>query len=178
MIDPSLVRIAFYEAVGEPRIMLFGPTTTNFRLLQDCFRRLSREELVIDLHEMPFVYVSGNVWLRLQSIGQIAWSERQGVFPGLRRLKKDTPAFRCGRTFQEWDDLAELIDPLVHSDEPGHQYLTRYPDEDAIVVVSKSEYDDSVIAEQPGRLFAPLCFSNLSPHLDGSVVDIEFSTAR
>ena len=40
---------------------------------------------------------------------------------------------------------ADLIDGLVASESAGHQYLDRFPYEDAIVVVSKAEYDDDVL---------------------------------
>jgi hypothetical protein len=41
--------------------------------------------------------------------------------------------------------LAELLDGMIQSKKPGHQYLTRFPDEDAIVVVSKGEYSDEML---------------------------------
>lgn len=44
-----------------------------------------------------------------------------------------------------WDYLDALVDGLVKDTVPGHQYLTRYPDEDAIVVFSKGEYSDDVL---------------------------------
>ena len=45
-------------------------------------------------------------------------------------------------------DLAELIDGLIKCPTAGHQYLTRYPDEDAIAVVSKGEYGDEMLESE------------------------------
>jgi hypothetical protein len=53
--------------------------------------------------------------------------------------------FEWQRTAEGWDYLAELIDGLVKSPTPGHQYLSAYPSEEAIVVVSKGEYGEEVL---------------------------------
>ena len=49
-----------------------------------------------------------------------------------------------------WDYLAALLESLVKSPTPGHQYLTSYPNEDAIVVVSKGEYGDELLTGELG----------------------------
>jgi len=70
----------------------------------------------------------------------------QGKPQGVRRRPSDvSPVFEWLRTQEGWDYLAELIDGLVKDTSPGHQYLSAYPSEDAIVVVSKGEYGDEVL---------------------------------
>jgi hypothetical protein len=43
------------------------------------------------------------------------------------------------------DYLVELMDGLIQSKTAGHQYLTDYPKDDAIIVVSKGEYSDALL---------------------------------
>lgn len=127
--------------------MLFGPMLVDLKSLQECFYQLGEGEGAFEFDLLPTVYNSGEVRLRLQSLGEsfkvsgVTHDARQGI----RRIQGDQPSFTWTRTNEGWNYLAELLEDLVNSDEPGHQYLTRYPDEDAIVVVSKGEYGDDVL---------------------------------
>ncbi|RCS44651.1 hypothetical protein DTL42_17160 [Bremerella cremea] len=145
MIDPQKVRLAYYESGDGPRIMLFGPSQVELQALQDCFSRLSKDENSIDLHEQPFVHIAGDIQLRLQSVGSAFGKKNPCTLPGLRRNPEHSNSFIWTRTGEGWDYLAELIDSSVRAVTPGHQYLTSYPSEDAIVVVSKGEYGDEVL---------------------------------
>ena len=125
--------------------MMFGPNTVDLRALQACFRRLSQGEGPIELHVQPFVFAASDVQLRMASVGTTFGKKDPVTLPGLRRVCSDSNSFTWNRTNEGWDYLAELIDSSVQAECPGHQYLTSYPDEDAIVVVSRGEHGDDVL---------------------------------
>jgi hypothetical protein len=65
---------------------------------------------------------------------------------GLRLIRdKPSPSFRWALARDDWYDLVALLDGMIAAKYPCHQYLTSFPSEDALVVVSKGEYDDSVL---------------------------------
>jgi hypothetical protein len=138
------LRLAYYDASDGPRIMLFGPLEVDLLSLQQLFRRLAAGEGPFDLHALPFVEAFGGVRLTLQSSGPMFASGR-GKPQGIRLTSSESPEFQWRRTAEGWDYLAELIDGIVKNGGSGHQYLTAYPNEDAIVVVSKGEYSDEVL---------------------------------
>ena len=142
MIEPNKVRMAMYQSADGPRIMLFGPMEADFASLQSCFRQLKEKRVAIQLDSMPWIEASGNMTLRLESSASI-FNAGQHV-QGLRRQDSGR-SFVWTRTAEGWDYLDALVNGLVKDMAPGHQYLTRYPDEDAIVVVSKGEYSDDVL---------------------------------
>lgn len=144
MIDSSKVRLAYYDAPDGPRIMLFGPMEMDLVSLKTCFLRLAKGEPEIDLGRQSFIYTA-SAQLRLRSVGKMFKARTGNVHQGLRRQEPNAPRFSWNRSSEGWEYLAELIDGLIRSRQPGHQYLTRYPDEDAIVVVSKGEYGDDVL---------------------------------
>lgn len=76
------------------------------------------------------------------------WGQKKGLRQGLRRIGgSQSLEFEWMRTAEGWDYLAELIDSLVQSSTPCHQYLTAYPREDAIFVISKGEYGDELLRQ-------------------------------
>jgi hypothetical protein len=124
--------------------MMFGPMSVDLKSLENCFKKLSSGAAQIEFHALPFVFTSGGIRLRMCSVGR--WSDKKsGLASGLCRVDPEPLSFEWTRTCEGWDYLAELLSGLTVSQKPAHQYLTRYPDEDAIVVVSKGEYDDSVM---------------------------------
>ncbi len=146
-IAPTHIRLAYHEAPTEPRIMIFGPMSVDLRLLKKCFRQLSSGEAQIEFHSLPFVVASGDVRLRMCSVGRLNNRNARIAF-GLRRVEHERVSFEWTLDCEEWDDLAELLSPLPLSPEPAHQYLAGDYADDAIVVVSKGEYDDSVMTQQ------------------------------
>lgn len=144
VIDPKKIRLALYTSPDAPRVMLFGPMEADLASLKACFVGLSKREAELDLHSLPFIHAV-NVGLRLRSLGPLFYSKSRDGRQGLRRHLHDPHTFTWSRTNEGWDYLAELLDGLIKSQSAGHQYLTRYPDEDAIVVVSKGEYGDDVL---------------------------------
>jgi hypothetical protein len=135
----------FYEASDGPRIMIIGPVTGAFQSLQQLFRSLSQCRKHVEIHREPFIRAFGGIQLVASCTGAM-FQRWEGKPQGVRRRPSDVgPAFEWLRTEEGWDYLAELIDDLVKSTSPGHQYLSAYPREDAIVVVSKGEYGDEVL---------------------------------
>ncbi len=142
----SRLRLAYYDASDGPRVMIFGPMDADFRSLQELFARLSRTpSRPCELQEQPFVASFGGTRITLASSGPM-FAQTGCTRQGIQRVKDASgPVFEWCRTAEGWDYLAKLIDALVAGATPGHQYLTRYPAEDAIVVVSKGEYGDDVL---------------------------------
>jgi len=145
MIDyANKIRFIYYEASDGPRLVLFGPLDVDLKSLQALFRQLAATPNInVQLDEQPFVMP--RIKIRLSSYDMTG---KRPKIPrcGLWKIQDDAAlSYQWSRTCEEWDDLAELIDGLVKTTQAGHQYMTRYPDEDAIVVVSKGEYIDDVL---------------------------------
>jgi len=141
------LNLAYYNASDGPRIMLFGPMEADFQSLQTLFRSLSQSKATIQLHCLPFIQAFDHIRLHLDCSGPI-FQSGQGKPQGVRRIgSSEGEEFAWRRTDEGWDYLAELIDGLVRSSGPGHQYLSSYPNEDAIVVLSKGEYGDDVLKQ-------------------------------
>lgn len=145
LIDPALVRLAFYESSEGPRIMIFGSMCTNLQAVQECFHELSEEKCNLELGEQSFVFVAGDIRLRLRSSDDFFEETDGESMLGLRRIENEQCSFIWTRTKEGWDYLAKLIAGMISAKHSGHQYLTNFPDDDAIVVVSKGEYGDEVI---------------------------------
>lgn len=144
-ISPTLLRLAFYAASDGPRVMIFGPSAADFGRLQQQFAWLAQSpKCECELHEQPFVRSFGGVRITARNVGPM-FTGASAMRPGIRRVEgAEAPCFEWCRTSEGWDYLAKLMDGLTRVD-AGHQYLTNYPSEDAIVVVSKGEYDDDVL---------------------------------
>lgn len=147
MLDPSLIRIAFYEGSDGARLVFFGPKEATFHSLQRCFRQLakSRDRESIDLVRLPWIYAACGISVRLVSFDAERESQQQNERHGLRKIFDSPPTFEWRRSTEEWRYLGEMIQGLLDSDTACHQYLTGRPSDDAIVVVSKGEYPDAVL---------------------------------
>lgn len=148
MVEPDKkLRLAFYDASDGPRIVIFGPMDADFQSMQELFRKLSYNTGPYDLDKLPFIQAFGNIRVVVSSSGSM-FEEAKGRPQGLRRRHSmPNNTFEWQRTAEGWDYLAQLIDGLVTSFTPGHQYLTSYPNEDAIIVLSKGEYSDKILDE-------------------------------
>ena len=144
MIDSNKVRLAYWASADGPRVMMFGPMQTDLESLRECFLELSKGESEMTLDSLPFIHSVG-VRLRLRSLGELFRAKEGDARQGLRRQSSDDESFVWSRTNEGWEYLAELLDGLIQSQKPGHQYMTRFPDEEAIIVVSKGEYADDVL---------------------------------
>jgi len=138
------VRLAHYDASDGPKLMMFGPLHVDLPSLQKLFRYLAAKPgTSIQLGEQPFVVALAKVRLICTDLKPVGALNQHA---GLRRLHGvQGMAFEWGLNSEGWDDLAVLMDALVKSPNAGHQYLTTYPVEDAIAVVSKGEYADEVL---------------------------------
>lgn len=138
------LRLAYYISSDGPRLVMFGPLGVDLLSLQGTFRRLATTGgHSLQLDDQPFVVPFARI--RLSSSGELSGEEEDHPF-GLRQIRDEgSPSFRWVRTCEGWDYLAELLQGLIDAPTAGHQYMTSYPDEDAIVVVSKGEYTDDVL---------------------------------
>jgi len=138
------IRMSFFDASDGPRIMLFGPMDVDLVALQQFFLKMSRKCVNERLDSQEFVVAFHGIQVLAKCSGPgAANASEQGIF---RRQVKSSD-FEWTRSSGGWDYLAELIDGLVLSKTAGHQYLSRYPEEHAIVVVSKGEYSDEVLSQ-------------------------------
>jgi len=142
----SKLRLTFYDASDGPRLVLFGPLNADFESIQRLFMKLSQTPgMTCELADQSFIAAFGGTKVRLSCSGPMFPHKRSGG-QGIRRVEPATlPIFEWQRSAEAWDYLAELIDPIVKESTPGHQYLTRFPGEDAIVVLSKGEYGDDIL---------------------------------
>ena len=139
------LNLAFYEGSDGPRVMLFGSLNAPFDQLQCIFRGLSKQKGPFELHSLPFIRAFGGIELFALCSGSI-FQHGRGKLQGVRQTgMADQKTFNWVRTAEGWDYLAELIDGLVNGATAGHQYLSSYPSEDAIIVLSKGEYGDEVL---------------------------------
>jgi hypothetical protein len=139
------LNLTYYNASDGPRLILFGPMEADYASLQALFRRLSQSKGEFELHCLPFIAPIGDIRLVVcckESMLEAGQGKRQGI----RKIgSSDSEEFLWQRTAEGWDYLAALIDGLIKSAVPGHQYLSSYPSEDVIVVLSKGEYTEDII---------------------------------
>ena len=141
------LRLALYEAPDGPRVMLFGSLQGEFRKLQECFRNLASNQRPLEIHSLSFIQPFGDIRLIASCSGSMLEPLAEKA-QGLRKVDDvNGHEFNWLRTAEGWEYLADLIDGLVTSSNPGHQYLSNYPTEDAILVVSKGEYGDDVLSK-------------------------------
>lgn len=144
-ISTSKVRLAYFEASDrsrdKPRLMMFGSMDVDWQSIQLLFKRLaSTPGELLQLDKQPFVIHSGLEVVLVNIENNI---KRRRYSLGLQRLVGVARlSFEWAYASDDWGNIADLLDPLIASDAPCHQYLTTYPYEDAIVVVSKGEYTD------------------------------------
>jgi hypothetical protein len=139
------IRMSFLNAADGPRIMLFGPMDVDLQALQHCFRELSKRGEEIRLDRQPFSVSFGGVELVAKCAESSPETKRLGKQGRLVKTAKDEPHFEWTQSAEGWDDLAKFMDGLVQSKTAGHQYLTNYPKDGAIIVVSKGEYSDDLL---------------------------------
>ena len=141
------IRMSFLNASDGPRIMLFGPMDVDLLALQQCFRELGKCGEQIQLEQQSFVVSFGDVAVIASCSGSLFETEGVRAHGSLVRAAKDARQFEWNHTSEGWDYIAELMNGLLGSTSAAHQYLTAYPKDDAIVVVSKGEYSDNLILE-------------------------------
>ena len=95
MLNPFLIRIAFYEGSDGPRLMLFGSLESAFELIQKCFDELAecKENCSIDLDQLPWVYASNGIKVRLTSCGYEPEAPKSIAPNGIQKTGINPPAF-------------------------------------------------------------------------------------
>jgi hypothetical protein len=107
----------------------------NFDALRQFFLSLSESQTSILLDRQPFVESLGDIEISVSKVGPIRYFRRQPNHPSHFQMV-------CSAEESKW--VVQLIDSLIDSSVPCHQYLTQYP-EDAVLVLSKGEYSDEVL---------------------------------
>lgn len=138
------IRMACYPGSDGPRIMLFGPADVDFRPLQDLFRALSKNEGPFEMHNLDFIAAFSGTRIVAACSGS-RYKDSFGKPQGIWRAGDSENEYVWQKTAEGWDYLAELIEPLVCGSRSGHQYLSSYPSENAIIVLSRGEYGDEVL---------------------------------
>lgn len=150
------LRLIYYEASDGPRLVMFGPIDADFRSLQELFVRLSQTPgMSCELAEQSFIAAFGGVRVLLSCSAPLP-SRKQAIWRGIRngldRVETEAnPVFEWRLAEEDWDDRVALLAPLVTKPGAGHQYLDHHAADDAIVVVSKGEYGDEMLAREQGR---------------------------
>lgn len=127
--------------------MLFGPLEVDLISLQTCFYGLAKDGGIdsIQLDQLPWIHTADGVKVRLLSCDlKDEFVKRNSAF-GIRKIDTCSNSYLWKQTKEEWQFLGNLIQGLLDFKKPCHQYLSSYPSDDAIVVVSKGEYTDEVL---------------------------------
>lgn len=129
---------------------MFGPIDVDLGSLQDVFRMLATTPgKSVELEKMPFVVPFDGVRIRLSCPAPTPHGHKVGREGVVRIEGLSGPAFDWICAAEAWDDLVEVLDPVIRSEGPCHQYLTDFTSDgvpgDATVVVSKGEYADDVV---------------------------------
>ncbi|MFN0207492.1 MAG: hypothetical protein ACKVS6_14395 [Planctomycetota bacterium] len=122
------------------RILISGALDTDLAPLQNLFERLGRERNEFSLSNLPFIVAIDQLDIVAKSTSgtnqKSSLLSEHTLF-----LRANSPmTFERIQTSERWMDLVELIDPIIKSTAPCHQYLTESINDDAIIVLSKGEY--------------------------------------
>lgn len=140
------LRMTFYKSSEGPCVVLFGPLDVELDALRDCFQSLSHGGSPVQLDETEFIVPFGGI--RVLARGLAVTSGDGGSRRRVALRNGDAgPTFVWTQSADAWDNAAELVEGLIDSPIAGHQYLSEYPADDAIIIVSKGEFHDSVLAE-------------------------------
>ncbi len=133
-------------ASAGPRIVLFGPMEVDLAALQQCFHGLSQGSEPIELNKQEFVVPFGGVQVRARVARAGSWLQTFGDERGVVQRTATPLQFDWTQSAEDWGAIADLVGGLLESTVATHQYLTMYSAGDAVVVASKGEYPDDVLA--------------------------------
>ena len=123
-----------YESADGPRVMILARDSDAVRQLSCIFSELAEGTVTeVNLDALPFVGISSDVCIKCLRVSK----DPHGIF---RLENKGGHSFVWRHSPESWDYFVALLQGLTDSPEPGHHYLSEYPGEDVIVVVSKQEY--------------------------------------
>lgn len=132
-------RMVFYLSSDGPRIMFVGTMEARIDLLQRELVSLGQRPALCRFEDLPFVVADDGLQLHAIS-DHDSLGASESAKQSLLRERPDQIHFIWERSASGWKELAQLLEGLRTIHQPAHQYLTRYPVDDATVVVSKGEY--------------------------------------
>jgi hypothetical protein len=135
---PTQFSMSVYPGSDFPRIMLWGPQDVDVESLREIFLRLSQGAVSIQLETQPVIKSRSDLSIRLSSIAANDVGDRSAL--GLHQCYGQQNQFQWLCERETWSELAELLTGLNGVD-AGHHYLTECPADDALIVISKGEYD-------------------------------------
>lgn len=134
------LNVDFYEAPDGPRLLIFGSMDADFRSLRSVFRKLSLEPgLEIELKGASFIRMLGELEISLRSTEDGRHRSSRSTHGFRLSIERGSHHFTWTRTPEGWAYLVGLIDGVLKSDFPCHQYLASSPEDDATVELSKGE---------------------------------------
>jgi hypothetical protein len=144
----SKLRLAYYDSIDGPRILISGFPGGSFSELKRLFFELGRQpEGSCQLETQEFIEAVGGIEIALCCWGP-PFPRRSNTYPLLRRVMGfASPKFNWCYPAKRWKSMAQSLDTLIGRQTAGHIYLTSYPAESAIVVASKGEYDSDVLSQ-------------------------------
>ena len=140
------LRMTFYESSEGPCVTLFGPIDVELDALRDCFRRLSDGGGEVQLDELEFIIPFGGVTLLAECVDATS-SHGSPQRRAVSRRSATGLSFVWRQSRDAWTITTELVEGLIDSPTAGHQYLSEYPEGDALILASKGEFSDRVLAE-------------------------------
>ncbi len=131
------LKMVYLEACDGPRIFIYGSADAKFEYLSQLFGFMASAPLntQVELHKVNF----------LETIGPIGVTmKRTNIQRGLTysQDKSNLQYFLWEWASKAWAYMEDIVDSVIKCDTPTHRYLSNFPREDAIVIVSKGEYND------------------------------------
>jgi len=135
---PTKFSMSTYLGSDFPRIMLWGSKDVDVKSLREIFLRLSQEFVDIQLESQSIIGSHSDVSIRMCSISASDVGDRRTL--GLHHCQGQPAQFQWLCQRERWAELADLLTGLDGVN-AGHHYLTECPPDDALIVISKGEYD-------------------------------------
>ena len=134
--DTDAIVARHYMGAYGPTLLLITRTHGHLEILRGHFEKLARGQ-------SPAIrIVAGGPW-EFDGLAELAMETVEHALPGARRAGDPRThdvriEWRMAR--DGWEHCLWLLDGLVTTGEPGHQYLTEERDDRVLVVLSFREY--------------------------------------
>lgn len=130
------MRIGCFDNFGDwETVILIDGNSVELASLADILCDLEgSDNQSVTIHELPFATSHGHVELTAYPAG-----DREGL---IRAGNSSCQRFDWFRRKEGWIEAAEKIQAVADSTRAGHVYLDSLGRDDAIVIVSKAEYDE------------------------------------
>jgi len=125
------LQIGYFADFKETNTILISGDAEGLLELARLLRNLEDAHAeAVSLHRLPFIHAYGGLHLSACPAGD----------DGVRRIGASS-SFKWHHSQEGWLESAEKIEVVAHEDRPGHNYLGATAAEDAVIMVSKGEYD-------------------------------------